>query len=172
LPIEWSPVLKLYSMIFALQLLFLEPSDESIVNYEAGQILHSNSLCFEETAQSILRGGLFGGIFYPNYIRQGENCWCKDQIPFLKNQANSPVKCDLQRLNISSHPIWQRNEDQTDSPNSYEMRSKKRCHSDWNEVGEDENESLLDDCDERNRVIKRRIVDMEISSTDNDALIS
>lgn len=171
LPIEWSPVLKLYSMIFALQLLFLEPSDESIANYEAGQLLHSNSLRFEETAQSILRGGFFGGIFYPDYISQGENCWCKDQIPFFKNQANSPVKCDIQRLRISSHPLW-RSGDQTDSSSSYEVRDKKRSHSDWNEVGgEDEDEIRFDDCCEKDRMIKRRIVEMEISSTDDDAHI-
>jgi hypothetical protein len=150
-------------MIFALQLLFLEPSDESIVNFEAGQLLHSNSLHFEETAQSILHGGLVGGVFYPNYIRQGQNCWCKDQIPFLKNQSNSPVKCDLQRLNISSSlPMWQQNE-QT-SPNSNEI-CKKRGHSDWDEEDED-------DCDGRHLGIKRRIIDMEISSADDDALIS
>lgn len=80
LPIEWSPVIRLYSIVFALQLLFLEPSDETIVNYEAGQLINSNSSQFDTTVQSILHGGMINGILYPNYIQKGQTSWCLNQL--------------------------------------------------------------------------------------------
>lgn len=158
LPIEWSPVLKLHSIVFALQLLFLEPSDEAIVNFEAGRLLLSNPTLFDQTCQTVLHGGMIGGILYPNYILRGYSCWCKEQIPFLKQQhSNSPVKCDIQNLTISSTHIVD--------------FCKKRCHSDFDDCEDEKYSNLIDGENYRYHISqtdwnKRRIIDMEISSTD------
>lgn len=87
----------MYSIVFALQLLFLEPSDETIVNYEAGQLINTNSSQFDGTVQSILHGGMINGIQYPNYILKAQSCWC-----VTRNKLNNENQNNFNSFNSNS----------------------------------------------------------------------
>lgn len=52
LPMDWSPVLKLYSVVFALQLLFFEPSVDNIHNFEAASLYDKDPIAFERHVHS------------------------------------------------------------------------------------------------------------------------
>eukprot|EP00602_Paraphysomonas_sp_CaronLab_P006414 CAMPEP_0185032054 /NCGR_PEP_ID=MMETSP1103-20130426/19889_1 /TAXON_ID=36769 /ORGANISM="Paraphysomonas bandaiensis, Strain Caron Lab Isolate" /LENGTH=274 /DNA_ID=CAMNT_0027567801 /DNA_START=164 /DNA_END=985 /DNA_ORIENTATION=+ len=80
LPLEWSPVLKLYSVAFAVQLMFLEPSMECVVNAEAGRLHQCNPAEFEQFVQCLLRGGVHGGIPYPDYTAASHSIKCRNVV--------------------------------------------------------------------------------------------
>ncbi|KAL3665500.1 hypothetical protein V7S43_009535 [Phytophthora oleae] len=69
---DWRPVLNISTVLLGLQLIFLEPNIEDVLNTAAAEQLHRNPEQFKTEAQRILCGGRFYGIDFPLHPRQSE----------------------------------------------------------------------------------------------------
>ena len=79
LPIEWSPVLTLKCLAFAVQMMLLEPSTDNILNIEACSYYSSSLPFFEQQVQSTLKGGRFAEVEFSTV--SGIDCqYCKGKF--------------------------------------------------------------------------------------------
>ncbi|KAJ8554712.1 hypothetical protein ON010_g9771 [Phytophthora cinnamomi] len=69
---DWRPVLSINTVLLGLQLIFLEPGDEYVLNPVAAQQLQQNPEQFKKEMQLILCGGKFYGVDFPAHPRQIE----------------------------------------------------------------------------------------------------
>jgi hypothetical protein len=84
LPIEWSPVLTLKCLAFAVQMMLLEPSTDNIFNLEACSFYSSSLALFEQQVQSTLKGGRFIGVEFSSV--SGTDCqYCKGKFEINDN---------------------------------------------------------------------------------------
>lgn len=67
---DWKPVLTLSSVLYGLQLLFLEPNPDDPLNKEAADLLKRNTLEFQRNVSATLRGGYVAGVFFPSARRR------------------------------------------------------------------------------------------------------
>jgi ubiquitin-protein ligase len=64
---DWRPVLNINTVVYGLQLLFVEPNIDSACNHIAAQCLSESPAAFESQVRQTLAGGTFHGIvFEPN----------------------------------------------------------------------------------------------------------
>jgi len=66
---DWKPVISLNTIVFGLQLLFLEPNAELSLNNEATAALLKGTAVLSGQVQQTFRGGFFGG--YPFSAQRG-----------------------------------------------------------------------------------------------------
>ena len=98
LPIEWSPVLTLKCLAFAVQMMLLEPSTDNIFNLEACSFYSSSLALFEQQVQSTLKGGRFAGVEFSSV--SGTDCqYCKGKFETNDNISRFRHK---ERYRISS----------------------------------------------------------------------
>eukprot|EP00644_Phytophthora_capsici_P001747 jgi/Phyca11/544266/estExt2_Genewise1Plus.C_PHYCAscaffold_140238 len=69
---DWGPVLNISTVLLGIQLIFLEPGVDYVLNSAAAEQLHSNPEQFRAEAQRILCGGRFYGIDFPSHPRQSD----------------------------------------------------------------------------------------------------
>ncbi|KAK1944137.1 putative NEDD8-conjugating enzyme Ubc12-like [Phytophthora citrophthora] len=67
---DWGPVLNISTVLLGLQLIFLEPGIDYVLNTTAAEQLQRNPEQFKMEAQRILCGGRFYGIDFPSHHRQ------------------------------------------------------------------------------------------------------
>lgn len=61
---DWNPVLTLSSILYGLQLLFLEPNPDDPLNKDAAEQLKRNKHAFKRNVDISLRGGYVGGVHF------------------------------------------------------------------------------------------------------------
>ncbi|KAG2860781.1 hypothetical protein PC129_g9944 [Phytophthora cactorum] len=69
---DWRPVLSINTVLLGLQLIFLEPGIDYVLNPAAAEQLHRNPEQFKKEVQQILCGGRFYGVDFPPHPRQIE----------------------------------------------------------------------------------------------------
>ncbi|CAH0482428.1 unnamed protein product [Peronospora belbahrii] len=69
---DWRPVLSINTVLLGLQLIFLEPGIEYVLNPDAAEQLHQHPEQFKKEVQQILCGGKFHGVEFPSHPRQIE----------------------------------------------------------------------------------------------------
>lgn len=69
---DWRPVLSINTVLLGLQLIFLEPGIDYVLNATAAQQLHESPAQFKKEVQQILCGGKFYGMDFPAHPRQIE----------------------------------------------------------------------------------------------------
>lgn len=62
---DWNPVLTLSSVLFGLQLLFLEPNPDDPLNKDAAELLKRDKRAFKRNVDVSLRGGYVDGVQFP-----------------------------------------------------------------------------------------------------------
>lgn len=62
---DWKPVLTLSSILYGLQLLFLEPNPDDPLNKEAAELLKHDTCRFERNVLAAMRGGHVAGVYFP-----------------------------------------------------------------------------------------------------------
>lgn len=63
---DWKPVLTLSSILYGLQLLFLEPNPDDPLNKEAADLLKRSNIDFQRNVSAALRGGYVSGVYFPS----------------------------------------------------------------------------------------------------------
>lgn len=66
---DWKPILTLSSILYGLQLLFLEPNPDDPLNKEAAELLKRNKYQFARNVNTALRGGWVGDTYFPSALR-------------------------------------------------------------------------------------------------------
>ncbi|TMW65691.1 hypothetical protein Poli38472_008333 [Pythium oligandrum] len=69
---EWRPVLSINAVLLGLQLIFLEPTIDYVLNPTAAEQLHQDPVQFRNQVQQILYGGRYYGFDFPEHSRQVE----------------------------------------------------------------------------------------------------
>jgi len=69
---DWRPVLSINTVLLGLQLIFLEPGIDSVLNPMAAEKLHTSPTLFKRETQQMLCGGKYYGIDFPAHPRQLE----------------------------------------------------------------------------------------------------
>lgn len=67
---DWKPVLTLSSVLYGLQLLFLEPNPDDPLNKDAADLLKRSTTDFQRNVSQALRGGYVAGVFFSNARRR------------------------------------------------------------------------------------------------------
>lgn len=67
---DWKPVLTLSSVLYGLQLLFLEPNPDDPLNKEAAELLKRNRFEFQRNVTTSVRGGYIAGTYFPTARRR------------------------------------------------------------------------------------------------------
>lgn len=67
---DWNPVLSLSSILYGLQLLFLEPNPDDPLNKEAADLLKRDIHEFQRRVSAAIRGGYVSGIYFPSARRR------------------------------------------------------------------------------------------------------
>ena len=62
---DWKPVLSINTVIFGLQLLFLEPNPDHFANARAARALLADRAAFAADVRNTLRGGVHFGLHFP-----------------------------------------------------------------------------------------------------------
>ncbi|CAI5721674.1 unnamed protein product [Hyaloperonospora brassicae] len=70
---DWCPVLSINTVLLGLQLIFLEPGVDYVLNTGAAEQLREDPEQFRREAQQILCGGKFYGMDFPSHPRQIES---------------------------------------------------------------------------------------------------
>uniref|UniRef100_A0A7S1THK1 UBC core domain-containing protein n=1 Tax=Compsopogon caeruleus TaxID=31354 RepID=A0A7S1THK1_9RHOD len=65
---DWKPILTLSSVLYGLQLLFLEPNPDDPLNKEAAETMKRDPRAFASLVASSLRGGRIGNEYFPRVI--------------------------------------------------------------------------------------------------------
>ena len=96
---DWKPVLSINTVVFGLQLLFLEPnvqSAEVIANAAAAQTLLHGRDAFADDVRRTLRGGTFGGHPFPSHTHTSPRA-----APSRKRQCDEDdLRADVKRLSV------------------------------------------------------------------------
>ena len=99
LPERTGPVLSINTVVFGLQLLFLEPnvqSAEVIANAAAAQTLLHGRDAFADDVRRTLRGGTFGGHPFPSHTHTSPRA-----APSRKRQCDEDdLRADVKRLSV------------------------------------------------------------------------
>lgn len=66
---DWKPVLTLSSVLYGLQLLFLEPNPDDPLNKEAADLLKRNTFEYQRNVSAAVRGGYVAGVYFPSARR-------------------------------------------------------------------------------------------------------
>lgn len=66
---DWKPVLSLSSILYGLQLLFLEPNPDDPLNKDAANLLKRDTLAFHRNVAASVRGGYVAGTYFPSARR-------------------------------------------------------------------------------------------------------
>lgn len=61
---DWNPVLTLSSILYGLQLLFLEPNPDDPLNKDAAELLKKDKYAFKRNVDISLRGGYVAGVHF------------------------------------------------------------------------------------------------------------
>lgn len=61
---DWNPVLTLSSVLYGLQLLFIEPNPDDPLNKEAAELLKKDRYAFKRNVDVSLRGGYVNGVSF------------------------------------------------------------------------------------------------------------
>ncbi|PXF40153.1 NEDD8-conjugating enzyme Ubc12 [Gracilariopsis chorda] len=67
---DWKPVLSLSSLLYGLQLLFLEPNPDDPLNKDAANLLKRDSHAFQRNVAASVRGGYVAGTYFPSARRR------------------------------------------------------------------------------------------------------
>lgn len=102
LPIEWSPVLTLKCLAFAVQMMLLEPSTDNILNAEACSYYSSSISLFEQQVQSTLKGGRFAGVEFSSV--SGTDCqFCRGKFDCNGDNLLSRFRRNSKGFSLSNH---------------------------------------------------------------------
>lgn len=102
---DWRPVLSINTVVFGLQLLFLEPNPEYAANPYAAEAMMRDEEIFKAQVKETLNGGTFFGLEFPCHSRSSEpslNLKRKSHDASL-NGGGVPeceLKCDLEAMCI------------------------------------------------------------------------
>ncbi|KAL4157183.1 hypothetical protein PRNP1_006208 [Phytophthora ramorum] len=95
---DWRPVLSINTVLLGLQLIFLEPGVDYVLNSVAAEQLHQNAEQFKKAVQQILCGGNFYGVDFPPHPRQIEKqrqSWgLRVKRPRDDESLNASSECD------------------------------------------------------------------------------
>lgn len=67
---DWKPVLTLSSLLYGLQLLFLEPNPDDPLNKDAADLLKRDRFNFKRNVDASIRGGYVAGTYFPSARRR------------------------------------------------------------------------------------------------------
>lgn len=67
---DWKPVLSLSSVLYGLQLLFLDPNPDDPLNKDAANLLKRDNHEFARNVANAVRGGYVAGIYFPSARRR------------------------------------------------------------------------------------------------------
>lgn len=67
---DWKPVLTLSSVLYGLQLLFLEPNPDDPLNKDAAELLKRDRFEFQRNVANAVRGGYVSGTYFPSARRR------------------------------------------------------------------------------------------------------
>lgn len=67
---DWNPVLSLSSVLYGLQLLFLEPNPDDPLNKDAAELLKRDRYQFQRNVAASIRGGYVSGTYFPSARRR------------------------------------------------------------------------------------------------------
>lgn len=67
---DWKPVLTLSSVLYGLQLLFLEPNPDDPLNKDAAELLKRDRYEFQRNVSAAIRGGCVAGNYFPSARRR------------------------------------------------------------------------------------------------------
>jgi ubiquitin-conjugating enzyme E2 M len=67
---DWRPVLSINTVVFGLQLLFLEPNPDYSANPLAADVMLRTPELFREHVRKTLEGGVFFGVDFPCHLQQ------------------------------------------------------------------------------------------------------
>jgi len=135
---SWRPVLTMNTVIFSLQLLFLEPArrkvgSEAILNPWANQLRQESPSKYEELVRATMGGGKFFGVTWASTFRNGplgnesskvrsvkKRCFSVMQgNPTKKRRLNITIS-DLRNISLSDNSSCQ------SSPEQAEVITRKR----------------------------------------------
>jgi len=143
----WRPVLTMNTVIFSLQLLFLEPvkmkvCHEAILNAEANRLKQEFPLEYEKLVRATMGGGDFFGEFWAPTLRNGplgedalrgksvrkscSSALCSN--PSKKRRLSNIVLSDLRHLNLSDSSSSRTSSPQSES--QLEEVNRKRSMGD------------------------------------------
>lgn len=67
---DWKPVLTLSSVLYGLQLLFLEPNPDDPLNKDAAELLKRDRFEFQRNVASAVKGGYVSGTYFTSARRR------------------------------------------------------------------------------------------------------
>lgn len=67
---DWKPVLTLSSVLYGLQLLFLEPNPDDPLNRDAAELLKRDRYEFQRNVSQAVRGGYVAGTYFQSARRR------------------------------------------------------------------------------------------------------
>mmetsp|Transcript_9922 Transcript_9922/g.26383 ORF Transcript_9922/g.26383 Transcript_9922/m.26383 type:complete len:182 (-) Transcript_9922:129-674(-) len=66
---DWKPVLTLNSVLYGVQLLFLEPNPDDPLNKQAAEMMTKSPQAFQSFVYRSLRGGYVNGEYFPKALK-------------------------------------------------------------------------------------------------------
>ncbi|GAB9465785.1 hypothetical protein Gpo141_00003178 [Globisporangium polare] len=96
---DWRPVLSINTVLLGLQLIFLEPGIEYVLNPVAAEKLHANPALFKKEAQQMLCGGKYYGLEFPSHPRQLEKRRQSWGLR-VKRGRDEDSDCDVENTNM------------------------------------------------------------------------
>lgn len=97
LPLEWSPVLTLIHLTYAIQMMLLTPSIDHPLNIEAYKLYIENPNDFDEYVQSIMEGCNIGDFYFPD-MRNMHCQFCNGAYNHNKLKAENSQKIQNNEL--------------------------------------------------------------------------
>ncbi|KAL0586268.1 hypothetical protein ABG067_004117 [Albugo candida] len=109
---DWRPVLTINTVLLALQLIFIEPGIDTILNKQASEQLKQDPQSFCDQVQRMLQGGIFYDLEFPKHPSQA----FLDTVPSLRTRN---PKRTLERVkNDSCADYWEEKRAIVDECNS------------------------------------------------------
>ncbi|KAF0913477.1 hypothetical protein E2562_022369 [Oryza meyeriana var. granulata] len=62
---DWKPVLNINTIIYGLNLLFMQPNDEDPLNHDAAVVLRDDPQKFQRNVQTAMSGGYVDKVYFP-----------------------------------------------------------------------------------------------------------
>lgn len=100
---DWRPVLNLNTVVFALQLLFLNPSLESQCNAVAAETFMNSPAEFEHQVRQSLHGGVFYGCVFPRNMDAVETPRSPSVKSIKRKTGSMDCLCDLDAMRLDEH---------------------------------------------------------------------
>ena len=89
LPLEWSPVLTLVSLVLAIQMMLLEPSADHPLNLEACSYYTQSSAIFEQQVQRTLNGCVIRDTYFATMRQVVCKCCMNKGAPFGRSNRSA-----------------------------------------------------------------------------------